>query len=304
MIRPFISSDGRWTTETVCSAVWSAATRCIAVTMISRAFSFGLLAGRPFDRPGEPDGVLVGLDPDRVEEHALGLIGGHAAHLLECLDLVLRRSSELFAGRLELALTIDELAVLLLEDVGTLVELLVPGEEATLEIAELAPFGSGLVLGLTAEPKLLVLGLEDELLLASPCLGLDPAGLGMCGLDGLRCPDGARKHPGEEPAENAHRGNRHNGRCLHLLLSLPSGVAQGPPSVVMCSLPAPIGYSGRAPRGPTAVGLRSAPGRGRRAPAIRSGPRVVGPSLLRVRRTGRASPADECAWAREHHPVR
>ena len=39
MIRPFISSLGRWTTVTVCSAVWSAATRCIAVTMISRARS-------------------------------------------------------------------------------------------------------------------------------------------------------------------------------------------------------------------------------------------------------------------------
>ncbi len=39
MIRPFISSLGRCTTVTVCSAVWSAATRCMAVTMISRALS-------------------------------------------------------------------------------------------------------------------------------------------------------------------------------------------------------------------------------------------------------------------------
>ena len=39
MIRPFISSDGRWTTETVCSAVWSAATRWMAVTTTSRALS-------------------------------------------------------------------------------------------------------------------------------------------------------------------------------------------------------------------------------------------------------------------------
>ncbi len=40
MIRPFISSDGRWITETVCSAVWSAATRWIAVTTMSRARSW------------------------------------------------------------------------------------------------------------------------------------------------------------------------------------------------------------------------------------------------------------------------
>ena len=40
MMRPFISSDGRWTTETVCSAVWSAATRWIAVMTMSRALSW------------------------------------------------------------------------------------------------------------------------------------------------------------------------------------------------------------------------------------------------------------------------
>ena len=51
MIRPFISSLGRWTTVTVCSAVWSAATRCIAVTMISRALSWASSrARRSIDR--------------------------------------------------------------------------------------------------------------------------------------------------------------------------------------------------------------------------------------------------------------
>ena len=39
MIRPFISSDGSGTTETVISAVWSDMTRWIAVTTISRARS-------------------------------------------------------------------------------------------------------------------------------------------------------------------------------------------------------------------------------------------------------------------------
>ncbi len=39
MTRPFISSFGRSTEETVISAEWSAATRWIAVPTISRAFS-------------------------------------------------------------------------------------------------------------------------------------------------------------------------------------------------------------------------------------------------------------------------
>ena len=52
MMRPFISSDGRWTTLTVCSAVWSAATRCIAVSDDVAGLVLGLLARRALDGAG------------------------------------------------------------------------------------------------------------------------------------------------------------------------------------------------------------------------------------------------------------
>ncbi len=98
MIRPFISSDGRWMTVTVCSAVWSAATRWMAVTMMSRAFSSAVLAGAPLDRPGELDGVVLGLLADGVEEDRLGVLAGQAADPLERLDLLLVGAGDVLAG--------------------------------------------------------------------------------------------------------------------------------------------------------------------------------------------------------------
>ena len=116
---------GRWTTVTVCSAVWSAATRCIAVTMISRAFSWASSrARRSIDRASLTASCSassrIGL-----EEHALGVLGGHAGDPLEGDDLLLVEPGELLALVLELALAVDDLAALLLEHVGALVELLV-----------------------------------------------------------------------------------------------------------------------------------------------------------------------------------
>ena len=43
----------------------------------------GLLAGPPLDRPGELDRVVLGLLADRLEEERLGVLGRHAADLLE-----------------------------------------------------------------------------------------------------------------------------------------------------------------------------------------------------------------------------
>ena len=48
--------------------------------------------------------------------------------------------------------------------------------------------GPGLLLGLPGEPELLVLGFEDEFLLARPRLGLDAARLRLRCLHPLGCP--------------------------------------------------------------------------------------------------------------------
>ena len=86
---------------------------------------------------------------------------------------------------LHLALAVVDLAALLLEQVGALVQLLVAAEEAPLQALELAALRPRLVLGLALQAQLLVLGLEDQVLLLGPGLGHDPAGLVLGGLQRL-----------------------------------------------------------------------------------------------------------------------
>ena len=170
MIRPFISSRGRWTTVTVCSAVWSAATRCIAVRMMSRALSWASSrAARSMARASLTASCSAS---SRTASRSIALASS--------ADMPVTRSSattcswcarELLALACRARARGRELAVLLLEHVGALVELLVALEEAALEGGQLAASGAGLVLGLAAEPELLVLGLEDQLLLAGASVG-------------------------------------------------------------------------------------------------------------------------------------
>ena len=63
---------------TVCSAVWSAATRCIAVRTMSRALSWASSRARALDGAAELDGVVLGLGANGLEQHRLGVLGGHA----------------------------------------------------------------------------------------------------------------------------------------------------------------------------------------------------------------------------------
>ncbi len=158
----------------------------------------GLLLG-PFargalDGAAELDRVVLGLLADGLEQDRLGVLGRHAGDALEGDDLLLLSAGEVFAGLVELALAVEQLAVALLEHVRALVELLVAREEPALEAGELVALGAGLVLGLALEAELLVLRLEDELLLAGPCLGLDAARLGLGSLHRLRCPQAADEH--------------------------------------------------------------------------------------------------------------
>ena len=85
-------------------------------------------------------------------------------------------SGELVAGLVEVAFALNELAVSLFEHVAALVKLLVTLEESTFEGGQFAAAGAGLFLGLALKAELLVLGLEDQFLLASPGLCFDPPG--------------------------------------------------------------------------------------------------------------------------------
>ena len=155
----------------------------------------GLLAGGALDRPGELDGVVLGLLADGLEQDGLRVVGAtcrdtrSSAATCSCVGL-----GEVLAGLVELALALEELAIALLEHVRALVELLVAGQEAPLEAGELGALGARLVLGLALEPELLVLRLEDELLLAGAGLGFDAPGLGTGGLHRLRGPQAPGEH--------------------------------------------------------------------------------------------------------------
>ena len=148
----------------------------------------GLLAGAPLDRPGELDGVAFGLLADRLEEHPLGVLGREAADRLEGRDPLLVELLQLLAALVELDLLLEELAVPLLEHVGALVELLVAGMEAPLQVGELSAPRAGVLLGLALEADLLLLGLEDQVLLLGPGIRDDASGLLVGNLELLAGP--------------------------------------------------------------------------------------------------------------------
>ena len=140
---------------------------------------------------------------------------------LEGDDLLLGGPGEILAGTIDLALALEQLAGALLEHVGALVELFVTLEQPPFERGELPAACPRLVLGFALESKLLVLGLEDQFLLAGPCLGFDAAAFGCCGLHRLRRPDAAQENAEYGSAGGGHEGHHHDDLDLHRLL--PSG---------------------------------------------------------------------------------
>ena len=139
MIRPFISSLGRWTTVTACSAVWSAATRCIAVTMTSRAFSWASSRARRSIARASLTASCSASSRMASSSTPFASSRRQPGDALERDDLLLGQPGELLALRLEVALAVADLAALLLEHVGALVQLLVARQQAPLEVLELGP---------------------------------------------------------------------------------------------------------------------------------------------------------------------
>ncbi len=176
----------------------------------------GLLARRSLDGPGDLDRVVLGLLADGLDEDGLGVLGRHARDALERDDLLAVGAGELLAGLVELALALEELAIALLEHVGPLVELLVALQEPALEPGELGAPGAGLLLGLALHAQLLVLGLEDELLLAGSGLGFDAARLGRRRLHRLGGPEAAQEYANGDSADGGHDGHRHDEQGFHL----------------------------------------------------------------------------------------
>ena len=176
----------------------------------------GVLAGGPLDGPRDLDRVVLGLLADRLDEDGLGVLGRHVGDPLERDDLLGMGAGEVFAGLVELTLPFQQLAIALLEHVGPLVELLVTLEEPALEAGQLRPPSPGLLFGLALHPQLLVLGLEDELLLARAGLGFDPTRLGGSRLHGLGGPEAAQEYANGDATSGGQDGHRQEGQGFHL----------------------------------------------------------------------------------------
>ena len=176
----------------------------------------GLVAGLALDRAAQLHRVVLGLFAHGLEQESLGIVRGQARDALEGVDLLLVGPGELLAGTIDLALALEQLAGTVLEHVGALVELFVTLEQPPFERGKLAASCSCLFLGLALEAQLLVLGFEDQFLLAGARLGLDAAAFGRCGLHRLRRPDAAQENAEYGSAGGGHEGHHHDELDFHL----------------------------------------------------------------------------------------
>ena len=88
MMRPFMSSAGSWTTETVVSAAWPAASRCMTTERMlrTRRSASRLVSSSIWRTSGA---VVADLVLELLEQHLLGLRRAHAGDALELADVAL-----------------------------------------------------------------------------------------------------------------------------------------------------------------------------------------------------------------------
>ena len=255
MIRPFISSLGRWTTrDRVLGGVIGGDPLHGGDDDVARLLA-GLVAGLALDRRGRggrrrarpPRGPASRSRP--FASSALRPLTRSSAAIWSC-----GRAGQLLAGLVELPLPVDELAVALLDHVGALVDLLVALEQPSLEVAQLAALRAGLVFCFALKAQLLVLGLEDQVLLLRPRALDDQGGLLLGLLDPLAREDAAAEETEYCAAGEGHEGHRH-GHEFHVLL--PSGLAacatgvtpaKGPEVMPMTDCGSPAGVCSRRRR--------------------------------------------------------
>jgi hypothetical protein len=176
----------------------------------------GLVAGLALDRAAELHRVVFGLFAHGLEQEPLGIVRGQARRRARGRRPAPGGPGRAPRGAIGLALAFEQLAGTLLEHVGALVELFVTLEQPPFERGKLAASCSCLFLGLALEAQLLVLGLEDQFLLARTCLGLDAAAFGRCGLHRLGCPDAAQENAEYGSAGGGQEGHHHDELDFHL----------------------------------------------------------------------------------------
>src|SRR4051812_40061107 len=167
MMRPFISSDGRETTETVVSAVWSAAMRWMAREMIFLA-SLGI-AARLLLAPAHPlRALVVGGLLHVVQELPRRLVGAEPGERFQPVLHLGEALPQLFVARLHLLLAAGQLVaallhlvLLLVDQVELAVQRLLALLEAALHALDVLAAAAFLALPLLAGADGLLAPLQD-----------------------------------------------------------------------------------------------------------------------------------------------
>ncbi len=175
MIRPFRSSDGSSTSETVVSAAWLAATRCSASATRLRARRFASARASSSSCRTRRASSWRTRSSVALEEVLLRLADGQAGDPLELGELARPRLLQLLLELPRVGLAVGHPLLAPRELLELRVDLRLAREHPLLELDDLASPLAQLLLELLPEPELPLAGLD--LRLALPRLDL-PVGLG------------------------------------------------------------------------------------------------------------------------------
>ena len=164
MMRPFMSSEGRWTTDTVVSATWLAAVRWIRQREDVAGAAVGLAARLFFDLAHQLGHLVARLVLGLLEQHVLGLRGAEPGDALELDHGLVVRDLQVVGDALGVGVAVAQrlLAAVLLR--GARVELLVALQQALLGLADLFAPAAQLGLDLAAHLVHFLFGLEPSFL--------------------------------------------------------------------------------------------------------------------------------------------
>ena len=231
MIRPFISSLGRWMTLTVCSAVWSAATRWMAVTMTSRALSWASSrAARSIVRAIRTASCSAS---SRTASSRMPLASSAdrpltASRATTCSWRARATSSRAFSRSRSRSMSLRSRCSSMSARWSSCSSRWSRRRSRALSSPRLA---ARLVLGLALQPELLVLGLEDEVLLLAVRLLDDERGLLLGLLHPLARPHAAQHESGCSAGPRGQDGHDDGDGRIHHRSGPP--VRRDPPEASM-----------------------------------------------------------------------
>jgi hypothetical protein len=227
MIRPFMSSEGRSTTETD-DVLGGRALDGAGHDLPGRGG--GLLPGFLLDPPDGADGLELGLVLDPLDQHGLGLFLGHPGYPLELFHGLLDGLGDLRFLDFEVLFLLGEAALLLgkilflpLHRLEPPLQVLLLAEEPALGLVELALLFPVLGLEFVLPGQVFLAGLEGrfplDLFPFFPGLGDDRPGF-LLGFDGpARTILALEQEDDDRPQENGDNGDADVTDRIHRMTS-------------------------------------------------------------------------------------